>query len=158
WDVAAGKEIFNIRRTGFQQLALSANGERLAAANAQEILVWDLKSGKELIQFKGDQLGRGVPIVAFSADGDQLGGIVNPRHFTQPAEVKVWDVSNGKQKAAFAGDNLVGTPVLAFSPDGKRVAAGFGRALKVWDVPKAETVADLKVNNLQVLSFSPDSS
>jgi WD40 repeat protein len=158
WDVAAGKDVFNIQRAAFQQLALSSNGERLAAANGQEILVWDIKSGKEVIQLKGDQLGRGVRALALSADGARLAGIVNPRDFSQPAEVKAWDLGNGKLIAAFEGDASVGISVLAFSPDGKRLAAGFGRSLKVWDVPKRETVADLKVNNLQVLSFSPDSS
>jgi WD40 repeat protein len=158
WDVTTGKEILGITQNGFHQLSLSGSGERLAASATQEVRVWDIKSGKEIVQLKGDQLGRGIGALALSSDGTRLAAIVRPSNFNKPLEVKIWDAATGKELHTLAGESQGGTTRLAFSPDGKRLAAAFGNALKLWDVTKNEVTASAKVSNVQLLSFSPDGS
>ncbi|MFJ9631819.1 hypothetical protein ACIRU8_29385 [Streptomyces sp. NPDC101175] len=84
--------------------------------------------------------------------------------------LQVWDSTTGKQLSGAwgkAGRNICGTGTGAdggtftvrLSPDGKRLAAVSGSALRVWDVPTGRQVADLSSladTGFDEASFSPD--
>jgi WD40 repeat protein len=84
--------------------------------------------------------------------------------------VKVWDASTGKEVRTLAGHRAAVTCV-AFSPDGKRLAAGILAAKKVltwepseitvWDLDTGQAALTLRGHfdyDVRALTFSPDGS
>ncbi|MCI0684260.1 MAG: hypothetical protein L0Y71_19290 [Gemmataceae bacterium] len=55
--------------------------------------------------------------------------------------IKLWDTTTGKSLAAMEADS--GARGLAFSPDGKRIAAGLeNRRVIVWDIETGKPIAE----------------
>jgi WD40 repeat protein len=76
----------------------------------------------------------------------------------------VVEAASGREAAAFAGQTHP-IDALAFSPDGRRLAASGGNLfepgeLKVWDVNRGQVVLDLRGHTVEVWSvaWSPDGS
>jgi WD40 repeat protein len=79
-----------------------------------------------------------------------------------------WDADTGKRLArgdkafAFRGSRLV--KALAYSPDGRKIAAGTagmeGGSLLVWDEPSGTLVADHRIEgyDIEAVQFSPEGS
>lgn len=128
WDMPEGKARHTLTAQGpLRALAMSADGRFVAAAgDGGAVLVWDTASGKPKATLAGHT--DWVLALAFSADGARLasGGY--------DGVVRLWDVAGGKKLLEFRGrpaDPPKGPPVpdnavlaLAFSPDGKQLAAG----------------------------------
>jgi RNA polymerase sigma factor (sigma-70 family) len=126
------------------------------------IRLWDVATNKErhtLGKFPdSDQTyqARFFAPLAFSADGRLLafGG-------TEDHEVIIWDVTSGKERQRCKG--LKGNiRCVAFSPDGKRIAAGVSHVgvrptIAVWDVSSGAKGADFASKEIvDNLIFSPD--
>jgi WD40 repeat protein len=73
------------------------------------------------------------------------------------AELKLWAATSGKEVRALAVARG-SVDALAFSPDGKRLAAATRDAVQVWDVDAGREVAVCKPSDgpFGVLAFSPD--
>jgi WD40 repeat protein/serine/threonine protein kinase len=120
-------------------VAFSPDGERLATAGGDgAIKIWNSKSGKVTQTLKA---GSGFVVsVAFHPDGEHLATADADR------QVKVWDLATGQ--SVFAGPcdvvhtNGAGYSV-AFSPDGRQLAAGSDGAVKVWDWTKNQLLHTL---------------
>jgi WD40 repeat protein len=71
-------------------------------------------------------------------------------------EVRVWDAATGDLKRTFTHSMQFGA--VAFSPDGKRLAAGAFREAKIWDVNTWKLVHTLKdpIGGVNGLAFSRD--
>jgi len=101
----------------------------------------------------------GVPGVAYSPDGNWIASIGPQR------EVKLWKASSGELARTFVGDDEFSSSV-AFSPDGKTIAAAFVTEVILWDTTSGDKIATLSGEsvgttigyNLGVgqISFSPD--
>jgi WD40 repeat protein/serine/threonine protein kinase len=137
-------------------LAFSPDGRRLAAGSSDgSVLVWDARSPeRELISRRPGHAGA----MAFSADGRILaeGG--------SDGTVRLWDVPQDDLYADLVltrsdppqpptRDGLASTTItsLAFSPDGRTLAAGFwNRPARMWDWvanrPLAELPAEMRMN------------
>ena len=108
----------------------------------------------------------GVSGAVFSADGQHIacaGG---------DGMVKVWDVNSGQERMSLnaPGDRFNGSPVpllsVAFSPEGKRLVAGYGFTnvygtgkMKVWEVASGKEVLSLKgdgMAGIRSVAFSAD--
>ena len=138
WDVATGRE--GVRLVGQQAglsvvLCFSPDGKILATAHAdcRVIQLWDVASGKEIRQLHG---GPGTYSLCFSPDGRTLAtgaaGDDNtpPRH----CAIRLWNVAGGKELRRLPG-HPHGVQLLAFTPDGKRLAsAGRLNVIRVWDM------------------------
>ena len=132
WDVAAGKlvhRLLNPKAGGANSVAFAPRGAILAAGYSEgKVCLWDTSTGK-LTATYGDGAAR-VGAVAFSPDSRLLveGGY-------KPA-LRVWEAGTGK--LLFKHDTSEALPEvvsLAFSRDGKRLAAGSShRTVVLWKV------------------------
>jgi WD40 repeat protein len=132
-----------------------------------EVRLWDARTGKLVHRFTADPSY--VYRVAFAPDSRTLatGG--------RDSMVKIWDVATGQLVQSLPGRPSAhlnyfhdGVGALAFSHDGTRLAAGFGRPglldpgydqiVKVWDVAswrEMHTLTGLG-NTVPMLAFAPD--
>jgi len=157
-------------------LAYSPDGRRLACTAGRRLVnLWDLESGhiaRALSSAK--QLTHQMQCLAYSADGALLAA-EGP-----DAEVVLWDPATVARLRTLPAPPREldegpgrGVAVLAFSPDGKYLAAGFGlvtvpatrpgqhpRAVRVWDPHTGKEVRTLEGHGNAVtgLAFSPDGS
>src|SRR5262249_29848666 len=135
-------------------VSLSPDGRTLAAAarGDKQVRLWDVRARKELepLPIKPGRSKFSVaPAVGFSPDGKLLA-------VTSEGEVGVWDVAARKEVQRLKGrEPDLGIPV--FSRDGKRLAAGDGRGVALWDLTTGEPCHDLgHGHGVAAVAFAPD--
>jgi WD40 repeat protein len=182
WDLSAADEARPLEQSrGQGSVAYSPDGRWLATGGRAWLAtggragarLWDARTGRVVRELPVKDVTR----LAFSPDSRTLAtGGANPP--LAPAgepdyRVRLWDVATGGQVGEFQGlshgpadQRAVGS--LAFSPDGRLLAAGFGnpsnfgspqydQVVKVWDVGSAREVKTLPVrSSVPALAFSPD--
>jgi WD40 repeat protein len=170
---------------GITCVVFSPDGTTLASGSLDAtVRLWDITTGEETATLRGhpDQ----VNAVAFSPDGTLLasgngtflgstGDLVEPGGGTPymlrdgtpmplPNKVILWDVTTGTERMRWEGFKTA-IWTVAFSPDGKTLAAGSGTpagmfddAVRLWDVATGELKVRLKQHTGTVgsIAFSPD--
>lgn len=136
--------------------AVSSAGEPPRRGDGSPVCVWDTATGERLAELAGHEAM--VWSVRFSADGRQV--------VTGSADgtARTWDAATGRELCALRRAGIRISPVMAaaFSPDGRRVVAGYGahpEAVAVlWDVASGQELGVLKGHSSRVVSvaFSPD--
>ncbi len=144
----------------------------LASAGADRtVRIWDAASGLETLTLKGH---RGFVLsVAFSPDGSRLASA------SRDTTVKMWDAGSGQEThtltaaitdvhgtaslgAGLKFDWFIGSDaVVAFSPDGHRLASGSGSAVptvQLWDIASGRKSLTLRGHSEAILNvaFSRD--
>jgi WD40 repeat protein len=133
-------------------LAYSADGSRLLASSADQVLTWDTS------RFGTPQVGRGpngwVVALACSPTTSLAAGS------GEDAAVRLWDPATGEPRAVYKGhiEKVCG---VAFAPDGGRLAsAGADGTVKLWDVLREPGVRVLRGHapgaGVYSVAFSPD--
>lgn len=134
--------------TVYGRLELAPDGKTLAVPTTLGV---DLYDAETLTKIQTLRTGGYTSHTAFSPDGSILA--------TDTAEdtIQLWDVHNGSlfRKLTAHSENTVFCMDLAFSPDGKTVAAGCGDVpeTSVWNVEDGELLHQLEGYQL---SYAPD--
>src|SRR5262249_38205433 len=133
WDARTGKLVKAFELDGrASAVALSADGTKVIGgacvyprANGK-MFVWDVKRGEVLQTLEAE--GMLYSAAAISDDGKWIAGAGDVGDPTYKGKVVVWEVETGNVKHEWAG--LPPMSAVAFSPDGKQVAAA-GRVAAV---------------------------
>jgi WD40 repeat protein len=157
WDMetrALRLKIFG-QSTGFNFLALSSDGEKVAVGNdRQSTSIWDVSPS-----------GGGEVLTIAAHEGKAHDAIYDPagKRIASTGEdggLRVWDAATGELLHSLpAQRDWVHFP--AFSPDGKSLAAANqGGDLTIWDVNSGREITTM-INDgpaLTAVTFSPDGS
>ncbi len=172
WDAAGGSPARTLRghTRPLGALAFSPDGARLASwGEDSTIRIWDTATGEESephLKHLGMYHRDSVYSLVFSPDGKRLGALTghgvseagnSPGEITESG-VRFWDLATRAELAPLRLP-LRSARVVAFSPDGRRLAAG-GDDPKVVivDANSGELLAELSgfTGRIQSVVFSPD--
>jgi WD40 repeat protein/tRNA A-37 threonylcarbamoyl transferase component Bud32 len=127
-------------------LAFSPDSRRLVSAGIDGIKVWDTARGKEL--WTAPPNG-GWPLVAFSPDGLTVAVLCSVSLNFRNAETG--------EPVATLRMHTGGLGGFAYSPDGKLVAVGNERYLRIWDLGTAKEVRSVRHDGaVWHVAYSPD--
>ena len=167
WDIKSGQEgthLIDVNpdvHKGVDSLAFSPDGRRLAVGyDNQGVRIWDSVNGELKQSVAASQHGS-IESVAFSPDGHWLATA------SLEGSVMVWDLASAEGGDGSAdsvkpiyqfdiGDDIHG---VAFSPDGKLLAAGcYDQTVTLWNMATGQKVRTMNgnANYVHAVAFSPN--
>lgn len=158
WVATTGREVWAAHAVGFgdtlRSLAFSPDGRFVLGGGEGGVVLLDARDGKVVRRLTSD----GSNCAAFSADGASIavdGGNSVPR-------VRIWDARSGALRRTLTAKPAYGELLcLAFSPDGKHLAAGSeGGVVRLWDVSSGKVERELRGPTAAVwdVAYTPDGS
>jgi WD40 repeat protein len=150
WDSSTGETILNIYQRSVWDVALSPNGEYLAASGHEDTArIYDARTGAVIHSFQGLEI-HGTSI-NFSADGRSVA--------TGNGEgVQIWDMVTGQQIRNLP-ELRNSSRSMRFSSDGRLLAAGGNDwSVRVWETSRWIELVKFRGHSRGVLgvAFSPD--
>lgn len=131
WDTAKGTERgrWQEHKKSIYHIAFSPDGKWLASSSEDgAVLVWDRATGRQVRDLGDKMEGWSLPI-AFSPEGALL-ATGRP-----DGTIRLYDATSGEEKRRWRA-GVLAVRTLAFSPDGKTLAAGvtWDGSIRQWDV------------------------
>jgi RNA polymerase sigma factor (sigma-70 family) len=164
WDATTGKELVTLFELAKSTnsggtLVFSPDGKTLAVAEDKDVKLWDAGTGRELATLSGH--AEGIRSLAVSADGKVLAtGSQGNRGEPKTRTVRLWDLAAAKELITEHAIELSDDAMaMAFSPDGKTLAAGLHEGdIKLFDVATGKERLTWKGHPDWVMSlaYSPD--
>jgi WD40 repeat protein len=148
-NVETGNLIKTLRLdSGITSVADSPNGQYIIGGCLNgNVIIWDIDNGqlKTINAFPGE-----VHSVDFNQNGEQ---------FAAGGEegVKIFNASSGQELRTLP--NSHGSDIIAYSPDGKRLASGTNEnIIKIWDTENGREIMSLSGHTdfIFSLAYSPD--
>ena len=128
-------------------IAVSPDGKFLASGS-ENILLWDVKSGKEVRRINGHESV--INSLVFSPDGTML------LSCSSDMTIKLWNIETGKQVRSFEGHRTQ-VKSIAFSPDGKSFVSVSLSGMRLWNINSGEMIHSFDDHNGSYdVAFSPD--
>ncbi len=167
WDVRSGEplgEPFADSEEAGAPFAFSPNRRTLAARSGGLIVLWDVASRRRLGQPLDAQTDL-VGDLAFSPDGAMLAssGLSTNRFNAPVAQIKnniiLWDVTRHEQLVTLQSRSDSAAHTLAFSPDGRVLAAGLWGKIVLFDIASARQLGALPTGyglGISEVVFLPD--
>jgi WD40 repeat protein/serine/threonine protein kinase len=164
WNVESGRALYTLRDqshgVAVDRAVFSSDGRWLATAGGDMgVTLWDAETGQLCRTLEGHRRGS-FKGLTFSPDSRLLAAAV-----CDQKAVNVWDPSTGRLLLSLSGQD-VQLHEVAFSPDGRRLAAasvrsflsGFPGDIRIWDAATGELLQRLRghTNVVFSLAFSPD--
>jgi len=128
--------------------ALSPDTTRLVGLNNEELLGWDLLTGKLLLETSRG----GATRIFYASDKTEVYGV------DSTGQTSVFDTNNGAQKTSFLGSPNYAN-VVEFSPDAGWLALGGNDGtVKVWDTYVRQSLVTINADEQPItsLAFSQD--
>jgi uncharacterized protein with WD repeat len=157
WEIQQEITVSGVSDLWFTSVAISRDGQFIAACKAYQIKIWRLGEEKALHTFGKTLFSNffdvsGFDSVTFSPDGKLLAA-------NDHKDIKIWNVETGKEIAKLSGhsDKVTG---VAFNPKNQRVLASgsYDKTIKIWDLTSQRCLGTLSAHRDAVysLAFSPD--
>jgi WD40 repeat protein len=128
--------------------ATALDSARLAGLNNEQVILWDLISGKILFNTSREQ----ALFVYYSPDKTELYTLAND------GLVTVYNADNGQRQTSFAGHPRYNGVATYYPDEGWLALGGQDGQVKVWDVAARQSLVTIVAHALQIrtLAFSPD--
>jgi serine/threonine protein kinase len=116
-------------------MSLSPSGRQVAVAclGRNDVYLFDVAAGKPGAILRGHAAP--VSSLAYSPDGQSFATAA------PDGTIRLWDPATGEERAVLRG--APGEAELAYSPDGRRLAAQMGDQVQLWDTESGRLVAPL---------------
>ncbi|HEU4478873.1 MAG TPA: PQQ-binding-like beta-propeller repeat protein [Pyrinomonadaceae bacterium] len=163
WDTATRKPLQSLEGHVYRinALAFSKDGRIVASGGADnKILLWNVATGRllrSLIAGPVDGTSESAPrltSLAFSPDGKLIASAGNSYRIT------LWNTATGKELRSPIGESSGGgmssVKKVAFSPDGKVLAASYEESVVLWNVASGRKLLSIEDASASSLAFSPD--
>jgi WD40 repeat protein/serine/threonine protein kinase len=149
WNVETGQEELTLteHRHWVWSVTFDPDGKRMASADGSgTIIVWDAQ-GRVVKSFKGH--AKGANHLAFSPDGKRLATA------SLDGTCKVWNTDSWGEIRCLRGNGET-FEAVAWSSDGKALAAGDDARATIWNADTYEVLHRLETPAKGLLAFGPD--
>jgi WD40 repeat protein len=158
WEAATGTPVWKFSNVkSAHEVRFSPDGNRLAVANCETVLVWNLSTGTLIRTIPKAQTGIGgrycAEHVAFLGDGSEV--------LADGGPIQIWQTSTGREVRRFSpqGSGFA----MALSRDGTKILLGedfngYRGMMELWDVTKGILIRSFpeQSNPVDSVAFSPD--